>query len=709
MLGQAGKFFVYSFENGKIKLVDVRKNPYETTLQHLKTLDVYNELSDCKVIVSSRIGKKGIDRLMQRSVSLLFREGEISEVLSEMVGGKMFELKNQFVFAPVKLGYSADGKVNQRHLSFYKPRSIHVAAVIPEPLYIHKGLREIPTQLGIDHEDKIQGLQELTGLIHSQGSKVIAHLNHPGRMANPKIPGNFFESATDKPCENGGATPDKLDKEGTVRVKQMLVDASVRAEKAGFDAIELQFGHGYLMAQFISPSVNDRTDEYGGSFQHRVRFPMEVLQAVQESVGLPVVARISGDEMTSDGIKLPDMLMFAKLLEENGIAAIHVSAGSLCSTPPWYFQHMFVPKGKTWEFSSKIKSNVSVPVMTVGQVNELKDIDTINNGEMADYIAVGRALVADPDFVGKCLGEVTGSIVPCLACAEGCLGGVKAGRGLQCLVNPRVGRDGEATPLPEAHKTVAVVGGGLAGMEAAVTIAKQGHKVTLYEKNELGGQFVYAPLTPHKRSLKKLLSYYEAELRFAGVLVVKKEIRSMKEIEGNNAVVLATGAIPVVPNIEGLNHFFWAEVLLQENLPENKNVLIIGGGLIGVDVATALIPGNNTVTIVKRTTDFGEDMEMISKKLSLAIMKKNNTVFSDHTNISKVDGKTVYAVREGQEIQFNDIDLVVVSTGMKSYNPIQKHEHSSVPIFVAGDAGRVADAEAAIKSGYDTAMKILKQ
>ena len=400
----------------------------------------------------------------------------------------MMELKNPFIFAPIKLGYSdGDGYVNNRHIAFYTARSQYLGAVILEPLYMDKGLREIPMQLGIDNDDKIEGLQKLISPLHESGAKVIAHLNHPGRMANPKIPRNYFVSSTDKSCENGGAIPKRMDREDMDKVIRLFVDAATRAQKANFDGIELQFGHGYLLAQFISPLVNDRTDEYGGEFERRIRFPLEVLQAVRNAVDLPIIARISGDEMVPNGIKLSEMITFSKILEENGVEAVHVSAGSVCSTPPWFFQHMFIPKGKTWEMAKEIRENVEIPVIFVGRINTFEDIEKITNTYLADYIAIGRALVADPDFIGKYLDRSKGAVRPCLACAEGCLGGVKSGQGLQCLVNPEVGRETEVFEIAKQPKQYAVVGGGLAGMEAAITLKRRGHSVDLYETDTLGG------------------------------------------------------------------------------------------------------------------------------------------------------------------------------------------------------------------------------
>ncbi len=618
----------------------------------------------------------------------------------------MLQLKNNFIFAPIKTGYSdKTGVITEKHLEFYEVRSKFIGAVTPEPMYIDKGLREIPTQIGIDNDDKIEGLKKLTNTIHKFDTKVIAHLNHPGRMANPKIPGNYFLSSTDKACEMGGATPKQMNKNDIQHAINLFAEAVIRAEKAGFDIIELQFGHGYLPAQFISPKVNNRTDEYGGRFENRIKFPVQILDAVKSVTDLPIIVRISGDEMLPDGIKLEEMIKFSKILKEKSIEAIHVSAGTVCNTPPWYFQHMFVPKGKTWEFAKKIKQEVNIPIIYVGQINTEDDINNLTDNFKANYIAIGRALVADPDFVGKYLNKVKGNIRPCLACAEGCLGGVKSGQGLQCLVNPRVGKEIDIFEKAKQAKIFAVIGGGLAGMEAALTLKKRGHKVTLFEKDKLGGQFNLAPLTPNKKSMENLIPYFVKEIKDNDIKVIYKEAEKSDLLNKYDEVVIATGSKPAEIKIDGLDKYYWADILLKENLPKNKKVLIIGGGLIGVDIATALIPLNNQVIIVKRTTDFGEDMEMIAKLLSLKMMKENGTVFSDHTHIKKVVGKIVFAERDGKDIQFDNIDRIVVSTGMKSFNPLEKELKDNISVHVIGDAKKTGNAQDAITDAY----KISKQ
>jgi len=619
----------------------------------------------------------------------------------------MLDLRNEFVFPPIKLGYSEDGTVNERHIDFYSIRSSHVGAVTLEPLYLRKDLREIPTQLGIDDDDRVRGLSELVESIHAGGAKVIAHLNHPGRMANPKIPGNSFVSSTDRACENGGAVPRRMQGADFEEVISLFTQAAVRAERAGFDIIELQFGHGYLLAQFLSPAVNDRTDEFGGSFENRVRFPLALLEAVKNETSLAVIARISGEDFVPNGITLSEMMEFSRMLKERGVSAIHVTAGSVCVTPPWFFQHMFIPKGKTWEMASKIKESVDIPVIFVGRINSFDDIDRVERDYSADYVAVGRALVADPDFLGKYLGEVEGNVRPCLACSDGCLGGVKVGKGLGCVVNPTVGRDGVVVGKAEHAKRYAVVGGGLAGMEASVTLARRGHEVVLYEREKLGGQFNLASLPPGKESLSRLVDYFVDEIREESVEVVNEEATPETLLNGGfDGVVLATGALPAVPPIEGLGEYYWAEVLKDENIFENKKTVVIGGGLIGVEVAHRLLEKGNEVVIVEMLEDIARGMEMIEKAMTLKKFKEKGVEVHLNSRVEKIDGDRVIISRGDERVVIDGVERIVVATGMRSYNPLEEEIKDKISTFVVGDAKQVGKAQDAIRSAFDTVVNL---
>lgn len=617
----------------------------------------------------------------------------------------MLDLRNEFIFAPVKTGYSdGSGAVTERHLRFYAARSSHVGAVTPEPLYIHKNLRELPTQIGIDDDSHMEGLKKLIDTIHDKGAKVIAHLNHPGRMANPKIPGNTFVSSTDKPCENGGATPLRLDRAGMDNARDLLVAAAVRAEHAGFDIIELQMGHGYLLAQFLSPMVNDRDDEYGGSLENRMRYPLEVFEAVKDAVSLPVIVRVSGEEMTPKGIIIDETVALAKELQDRGAAAVHVSAGTACNTPPWYFQHMFVPKGKTWDFAKKVRDEAGVPVIAVGRVNTFEDIDRLKNEYKMPYIAVGRGLVADEHFIGKYLGEIEGAARPCLACADGCLGGVKAGKGLGCVVNPTVGNELDQVEPASTQKSFAVVGGGLAGMMAALTLKRRGHSVTIFEKDHLGGQFNLAWLPPKKETLRLIVDYFDEEVRHAAIPVEYKEA-SIDDLKDFDEVVLATGAVPAVPPVEGLDRYYWAEVLRDENLPSQQKIVVIGGGLIGIEVAHKLQMKGNDVTVVEMEEEVARGMENIERTLTLKSLNEHNVPVLTGTRVTRVDGATV-TLEGAHGGTIEGVHHIVLATGMKSYNPLAESLQGHLPFHVVGDAAIVGKAQDAISSAYRVAREL---
>ena len=620
----------------------------------------------------------------------------------------MLSIKNQFIMAPVKLGYATgDGKINDRHLNFYRKRSKYLGAMTPEPLYMDKGLRELPTQLGIDDDDKIEGLKLFTDLLHQTDTKAIAHLNHPGRMANPKIPGNYWLSSTDKPCENGGATPKKMEGEDFRQVIDMFAAAAVRAEKAGFDFVELQFGHGYLVAQFLSPAVNDRTDEYGGSFENRTRLAMEIFDAVKQAINIPIIVRISGDEIIPKGFHVDEMTKFAELLEQKGAAALHITAGTACQTPPWFFQHMFIPKGKTWELAGKIKERVNnIPVIFVGRIHNQDDVTTLKEKYGAEYFALGRALVADETVVGKITGEIKENIRPCLACSEGCLGGVKSGQGLHCVVNPTVGTELEKI-ITRTTKKVAVVGGGLAGMEAAIILKERGAEVEIFEKDALGGQFNLAYLPPHKESLKELVDYYKKEISEKQIPVTYRETTAEDILAGKyDSVIVATGSVPSVPPIEGLKTYYWTEFLNDAQLPENEKILIVGGGLIAIEVSAKLISKNNEVIIVEMLPDVANGMEMIERVMTLKELKENGVVIYTSSVVEKIDGETVTVKSEKERFTLKGIQRIVMATGMRSLNPLATELGGKLPVMVIGDAKKTGKAQTAIMDGFVAGLSV---
>lgn len=620
------------------------------------------------------------------------------------------DLRNRFIMSAVKTGYGdTEGNISERHLAFWERRSRHVAAVIFEPFFIDKKVRELPTQIGIDSDDKIIGHKKLVDVVHQNGAKAIAHINHPGRMANPKLPGNVYLSSSDIACPNGGQKPHALTVDEIKNVQRQFIDAAIRSEKAGYDIIELQFGLGYLIAQFISPNTNNRNDKYGGSLENRMRFGLEILREMKSSLNIPIIVRLSADEKYEGGLTIKETTEIAKILEQEKVAALHITSGDVCMSPPWYYQHHFIPKGKTWELSKKIKESVSIPVITVGQVNENEDIEEIFSKNAADFIAIGRALIADPDFVGKYLKQVDGRFRPCSACLTGCLGRIKIGNGLQCEINPLVGRELEEITPAEDIRSYAVVGGGLAGMQSALALKQRGHKVTLFEKEKLGGQFNLAPLPSQKHSLQKQIDYFVEEIKDHQIEVITKEVSSKDLIGKFDGVIIATGSKPFIPPIDGLKEYHWAEILYEFNLPRNKNVVIIGGGLIGVEIANTLVDYGNKVTIIEMLEDIARDMEMITRKLNLMKLQKAKVDIYTNAKVTKIDDDKIYLIQTNgtdKELSLESIDVFVVTAGMRPNRELIEDIQNKIPYYVIGDADKIGDAVSAVQSGYFIAKEL---
>jgi 2,4-dienoyl-CoA reductase-like NADH-dependent reductase (Old Yellow Enzyme family)/thioredoxin reductase len=620
------------------------------------------------------------------------------------------ELRNEFVMAPVKTGYSdGEGHVTDRHLRFYRRRADHLGAITPEPLYLDSTLRELPSQMGIDADEKIDGLTRLTDAIHDGGAKAIAHLNHPGRMANPGIESNVHWSASATPCERTGVTPERMDQAAIDDAVDLFADGARRAADAGFDVVELQFGHGYLVAQFLSPAVNQREDAYGGSLDDRARFGFEVLEAVQAATDLPVVVRLTADDKVEGGIDFAAMQTLAGRLESRGVDAFHVTVGTLCGKPPSFFQHMFTLKGEPWEYAADLRSQVDVPVMAVGRINDPADVSRIREESMADLIGVGRALVADPDFVGKYTGAVDERIRPCMACSDGCLGGVKSGEGLGCVINPEVG-SGEELRVDQAAETAsyAVVGGGPAGMSAAQVLAERGHEVTLYEDRELGGAFRYAPLPPGKDPLQKGIDYFVDTLSDADNVRIRHVEAAASDLEAYDGAVVATGSKPVVPPIEGLDsvEHWGAELLEAENLPSDDRVMVIGGGYVGLEAADTLAAAGNEVVVVELLPDLGGDMLGLEKGPLLSRLAERDRVeLHRETNLQSVEGDRAVATSDGDRLAWEGIDHYLLATGVRSDDTFADAD-IDVPLYRVGDAVEPGKAQDAIASGFETAKTL---
>ena len=450
--------------------------------------------------------------------------------------------------------------------------------------------------IGAHRDEFLPGLSRLAEAMKRGGGRAGLQLNHSGRYnfsillgGRPSVAPSAVRSQFTK------EEPRALATEEVQRTVQDFADTAQRARKAGFDFVEILSGTGYLISQFLSELTNRRTDAYGGSWENRMRFGLEIARAVREAVGAdyPVLWRINGNDFMPGGIGRTRMREYAVKLVENGADAISVNVGWHESRVPQIITQ--VPRGAFAYLARGIRERVGVPVIAGHRINDLATARAMIADHMCDLVGMGRALIADPDLPRKIAAGRENEIIHCVACAQGCFDHLFNLQPVECLCNPRAGHERErrieATPAP---RKVLVIGGGPAGMTAAATAAQRGHRVTLCEKEEvLGGQLLLAGLPPGRDEFQVLARDLEAQLTAAGVAEVRMGVtvdEAFLDRERPDAVILATGAEEWAPPLDGadLPHVVGAWDVLRDRVQTGPRVVIIGGGAVGVETALFL-------------------------------------------------------------------------------------------------------------------------
>lgn len=392
------------------------------------------------------------------------------------------------MMAPMENGLAAPGGfVNDRIIRFFEERAKNeVGIILTGSVGVSPEGRGLPTQLSSYDDKFIPGLKELTDAIHKAGSKIGAQIYHAGRQASEAITGIQPIAPSAIPCAIVGNDPREMTVTEIYEMKEKFIQSARRCVEAGFDMIEIHFAHGYLLHSFLSPHSNKRIDEFGGSLENRMRFPMEVLQEIVQLYGdkVAVTIRISADEYLEDGLKFDEVVTITQKAVEVGAQAISLTAGSYDAVE-YTIQPMFIEQGFLVPFSQKLKELVDVPVIVAGRLNSADLIEAISENEDADMIAIGRGLISDEELVVKMKNKEYEEIRYCVACNQGCIDNVFQGKGVTCLVNARAGFEAERNIIEaDEKKKVVVIGAGPAGMEAARVASLRGHEVTIIEKEK---------------------------------------------------------------------------------------------------------------------------------------------------------------------------------------------------------------------------------
>jgi len=624
------------------------------------------------------------------------------------------ELRNRIVMPAMStLLASETGAVTQRLIDYYVERARGgVGLIIVEATCVDSPVGKLASiQLCVDDDRFIAGLSELAEAVHGCDVKIALQLHHAGRQTTLRITGGIQPvSASNVSCDGVNA------RELTIKEVEELVnkfaEGAYRAKVAGFDAVEFHGAHGYLINQFLSPYTNKRKDKYGGTFDGRMRFALEVLEQSRKKVGIsfPLTLVISADEYVEGGLTLEESKRVASRLEEAGVSAIHVSAG-VYESRWWCSQPIGMPSGCLIPLAEEIKKVVKVPVIAVGKIVDPVLAESVIREGKADFVAMGRALIADPELPRKAAEGRLRDIRKCIGCMVCADTRKTLGLPMRCTVNAAVGREGKYEIKPSASpKKILVVGGGPAGMEAARVLAIRGHEVALFERAEaLGGQLLLSSAAPSKQEMRSFREYLIDQLMKLGVEInLNKDVdlRTVKEMKPD-VVVLATGAVALIPEIPGIQHktVVTGWDVLAERVEVGGTVIVAGGGSVGCEVAEFL--ADKEVTIVEMLGELGVDMEPRPKILLVKRLVEQGVKMLLNTKVKEITDNGVVVIDEKSIRRALQADNVVLALGSVANNKLACSLRDKVPrLYSIGDCVKPRKVLEAVGEAYRVACEI---
>jgi 2-enoate reductase len=643
-------------------------------------------------------------------------EGRFPKLFEPGRIGKL-EIRNRIVMAPMNKVYEdSDGRVTQRLIDFLAARAKGGTGLIMTGLTRVYRKAEYPPMMGLwmDSDVHIARASDLAEAVHDHGARLCMQITaglgrQEGKPSAQRIP--LAPSAVPTYM-----SPDVICRELSKAEIQEIVEehaeAARRVVTAGIDMIELHGHTGYLIDQFMTPLWNKRTDEYGGDINGRMRFPLELISSVRAVVGpdFPLSFRLSVDHKLPNGRMLGEGLEIARILEAAGIDVLHVDGGCYDSMP-WIFPPSYYSEGLMVELAEAVKKVVSIPVITVGKISRPEFAESVLEDGRADFVALGRQLIADPEWGNKARAGRAEDIRPCIACNEFCIGRVFEDRPISCSVNAAAGKERYyALDRPEKVKKVVVIGGGPAGMEAARVAAMKGHDVVLYEKeNALGGQLRAASQPAFKGQLDRLVDYLSRQLLKLGVKVEKgKEVTpELLDVLKPDAVVIASGASPLICSIPGVENTTNAVDIHLGNVKVGSSVVVAGGGLTGCDTALALAREGKKVTIVEMLPDIACDLNPISRQaLSEELSQAGVEILTDHTIRKFTAEDLVAAGKDGGEKTLK-ADTIVCALGSQSVDGLVHSVEDKVhEVYAVGDCVKPRKVGEAIHDGFVAGWKI---
>lgn len=670
------------------------------------------------------------------------KEKTMIDPLFQPITINRMEIKNRIYMPAMHLNMAGNYAVSDRLVDFYVERARGGAGMITVGYATVDELSGNPGNIGAHKDMYVPGLTRLATAIRENGARSSVQLNHAGRYNHSMLLGGKQPVAPSPIASRlTRETPHELDSDEIQEIIRRFAQAAGRVKAAGFDAVEILSGTGYLISEFLSPMTNKRTDQYGGDFENRIRFGREVITAVREAVGaeFPLLVRMNGNEFMEGGSSRQDLQEYAVQLEKAGVDALCINVGWHEARVPQIVTE--VPRGVFGYLARSIKERVSIPVIASHRINNPDLAREMIVDGLCDMVAVGRALIADPFFPEKARIGHEADIIHCVACAQGCFDNLFKMKAVECLCNPRAGYErSRASTKADLPLNVTVIGGGAAGMSAAISAAERGHRVTLHEADDhLGGQLLLAGASPGREEFLELAADLERQLELSGTTVVLGSRADEQLLEDTlpDAVILATGGLPITLPIPGadLPHVVQAWDVLTDTATTGRRVVVIGGGAVGVETSLFLAEkgtisgealkfllvhgaesaedlyglatrGSKDVTVIELLSELGKNFGRSTRWGMLQDVERCGIKARAKARVIEITADCVKIECEGL-VEVIPADTVVLAVGTRSHNPLQELVAASdIPFLVVGDALLPAMVFEAIHQGFTAGREI---